>query len=153
MPGIHPKYRFGLLIAVCVACGGDSAGEAGAPEEAPAPPTVTAEPGAAFELAHGSAASIGDGGLRIAFRRLAEESRCPAGVQCPTAGNAAVELAAETGSGAAATVLLNTGRPPREAPIHGWTVRLEGLAPPAPDPGAPVDTAAYVATLVAERAE
>lgn len=137
------------LALALVACAGGGDGNA-PPAEAPAPAAVPAEPGRPFDLPYGRTASVADGALTIAFRRLVEESRCPEGVQCPAAGNAAAELAVETAGGAAATLVLNTARRPGEAPAHGWRVRLEGLAP-APVAGAPVDTAAYVASLLVDR--
>ena len=140
------------LIAslACTGPGEDQAipGEADTLAAGPEPAAVRADLDEAFELGYDVTAVVGEGRATIEFRRLAEESRCPADARCVTAGNAAVELAIETGDGAAATLVLNTDRTPAEASVHGLTVRLRGLEPAAPGADAAIDTADYVATLV-----
>ncbi len=153
--------RRGSVLAVvvaalaCTGTGGDDAvpGEPDTLAQAPAPAAVRADLDEEFELPHGETAVIGAELVTVRFRRLVEESRCPSDVQCPTAGNAAAELALETADGAAATLTLNTRQPPAEAPAHGYRVRLIGLWPEPASAGAAVDTADYVATLTVTQAE
>jgi hypothetical protein len=130
------------LVPLAVGCGGRA--DEGAPAEA-APAVVPLA--APFELAMGDAAEVGPEALRLELRALAEESRCPAGAQCATAGNAAVELGVEASGGGTATITLNTDRPPREVGAFGHVVRLESVAPEPPPLGEVADTAAYRATL------
>lgn len=141
-----------VILVAALACAGAGEDEAipGEPDtlaEAPAVAAIRVDLGEAFDLPYGSTAVVGDANVAIEFRRLVEESRCPPDVECPTAGNAAVELAFETADGAAATLVLNTDRTPTEAPAHGYRVALVGLEPAPRASEAPVDTTAYVATL------
>jgi hypothetical protein len=105
--------------------------------------------GDSFHLQHGELALIG-AESRVTFRRIAEESRCPAGVDCIQAGNAAAVFGVE-GPAGTATLTLNTNREPRRAAAAGLTLTLVELGP-LPANGAAVDTAAYEATLVADPA-
>lgn len=138
-----------VVIAACTGAGEDETipGEPDALSEGAAPATLRADLGEAFDVPYGSTAVVGNGRLAIEFRRVVEESRCPEDVQCPTAGNAAVELAVEAADGPVATLVLNTSRPPDGGPVENLYVRLAGLEPHPRVAGAPVDTTDYVATL------
>jgi hypothetical protein len=81
---------------------------------------------------------------------VAEDSRCPADVECAQAGNAAAAFAVESEAGSA-TLTLHTGREPRRAAAMGRALNLIELRP-RPAQGAPPDSIAYVATLVVEPA-
>ncbi|MBW3660915.1 MAG: hypothetical protein KY397_04700 [Gemmatimonadetes bacterium] len=143
-----PVLLVGLWIAGCTGTSDEGAipGESDTLEGA-APATVRADLDEEFSLSYGESAVVGPERLTIKFRRLAEESRCPQDVQCPTVGNAAAELAVETADGAAATLTLNTHRPPREAPAPGHRIRLAGLVPWPRTAEAPLDTADYAVSL------
>jgi hypothetical protein len=128
-----------LLLISALGCG---------PAEEAERPAVEADYGERFELSLGERAVV-EGVLRVAFARVSEDSRCPEG-ECLQAGNAAAVLAVESDVGSA-TLTLNTGREPRQAATMGYTLRLVELRPQPAD-GAPVDSAAYRASLVVERA-
>jgi hypothetical protein len=129
-----------LLLITALACGPAEEGER---------PGVEADYGERFDLSLGERAVV-EGVLRVAFARVSEDSRCPEGVECVQAGNAAAVLAVESDVGSA-TLTLHTGRVPRQAATMGYMVRLVELRP-QPAGGAPVDSAAYRASLVVERA-
>lgn len=132
-------------LSVVAACGPAAEAPRESAEAATAIPAVLDAP---FDLPFGGTARIQPGGLEIEFRALAEESRCPPDVRCPSAGSAAAVFGIEAVGGSTSTLTLHTGRAPRAAGTFGHVVRLEGLAPGPPPVGAPVDTALYVATLV-----
>lgn len=154
LPG-HLARTLLVVVASCTGAGEDESIPSWADTlaDGPAPASVRADLEEPFELALGATAVIGPEQLTIAFRRLSEESRCPSDVQCPTAGNAAAELAVEAADGAAATLTLNTDRPPTEASVHGHLVRLLGLEPSPESAAALADTSDYVATLSVAEAE
>ena len=89
-------------------------------------------------------------GFRVVFRRIAEDSRCPAGARCVQAGNAAAAFSVGSEAGSA-TLTLHTDREPRRAAAMGRALRLIALRP-RPAEGAAPDTAAYVATLLVDLA-
>jgi hypothetical protein len=66
-----------------------------------------------FALSVGQEVSTADGKLKIKFVSVAEDSRCPKGVNCIWAGNARVILQIGKSKGAAGKLELNTH--PREA--------------------------------------
>jgi hypothetical protein len=131
--------RFAILLGA-LACGSG--------DRTP-PADVEVAYGARFDLGQGEQALIG-GEARVTFARIAEESRCPAGVRCIRAGNAAAVFGVESPAGTA-TLTLNTDREPRRAVAAGLALALIGLGPP-PVEAAAVDTAAYEATLVVDHA-
>src|SRR5436309_11682340 len=90
--------------------------------------------GSPFELDAGQSARITGSDLQLQFVRVESDSRCPAGVQCITAGEAVVALRARTGNAHAELLRLHLlgGAPPdSEATAHvdGYRVSLMGLDP------------------------
>lgn len=67
--------------------------------------------------------------LRIAFDRVAEDSRCPEGVQCVWQGNARVRLVARNRKGECVEFDLNTSAGPSEYEFGEYTIRLARLSP------------------------
>ncbi|MDX1622840.1 MAG: hypothetical protein R3199_02525 [Gemmatimonadota bacterium] len=138
-----------LAVTAILACGSPEPGPE-EPEADTAPADVRAEAGETFALGHGQRAVVGPARLEIVFREVAEESRCPEGAECPTAGNAAIRFGVETSDGATATITLNTHRRPREVTVLDHTIRL-GEVEPYPDAtAAPPDRGSYRATLTVE---
>lgn len=128
------------ILLAALACG--TGGQAPAAD-------VEAAYGERFDLSPGELALVG-GESRVTFTRIAEESRCPVGARCIQGGNAGAVFAVE-GSGGNATLTLNTDREPRRAAAVGLALHLIELKP-RPVQGAPVDSAAYRAMLVASPA-
>lgn len=81
------------------------------------------------EIKIGQEKKIEGGDLRVAFDRVAEDSRCPEGAQCIWEGNARVRLVARNSKGECAEFDLNTGVQPVEHQFGEYTIRLAGLSP------------------------
>ena len=102
--------------------------------------------GEEFKLGVGKSAAVRGEGLEIEFVAVAEDSRCPRGVDCIWEGNAKVRLKLKKAGGAPAEIELNTNLEPRRSAAHGYEVRLTNLAP-YPQGNRPVDQKSYVASL------
>lgn len=90
-------------------------------------------------------------GLRITFEGVGEDSRCPTGVQCMWAGDAAATFTLETPPAAAVQRTLHTnGRFERQTDCDGLVVRLEEIKP-YPKEGVTIVPGDYRATLVVTR--
>jgi hypothetical protein len=107
--------------------------------------------GQRFELQNGESALVKSAGLRLTFASLAEDSRCPAGVQCVWAGDASVEVSLEI-SGEAETRLLHTNpRFDRETEFRGFRVELIDVRP-QPREGTEIAPSDYVIALQIDKA-
>ncbi|HEY0023515.1 MAG TPA: hypothetical protein VGB24_11410 [Longimicrobium sp.] len=75
----------------------------------------------------------------VSFGRVMEDSRCPTGAQCVSAGNAHLALVLQERGEATRTVQLNTHTDPRVVRHEGYRVEVVGLDPlpaagqPAPE--------------------
>jgi hypothetical protein len=103
-----------------------------------------------FELKFGQQVSIKEEGLKISFSQVAEDSRCPTGVQCIWAGNARVVLKLNKARRRSTVMSLNTGVEPKQKSYGGYEVKLLELNP-YPKEGAPIRKRNYVAKLVVSR--
>ncbi len=128
-----------LMIVLCTACGaaGNSAYPAPALTESVA--TATADYYAApidwqnpIPLKYGETIFIHDGGLRISFVEVTEDSRCPyaEGVTCKWEGNAQVRLRLKRVGGVEMDLVLNTNnRLARSGTYSGYDVYLQTVEP------------------------
>lgn len=66
--------------------------------------------------------------LRITFRSVSSDSRCPTGVQCVWAGNAAIEIKVSKKNGSSVAT-LNTSLEPKEIVYEGFKIKLVALSP------------------------
>ena len=90
-------------------------------------------------------------GLRITFEGVTNDSRCPTGVQCMWAGDAAAAFTLEKPPAAAQQRTLHTnGRFEREITVDAFVVRLDDVKP-YPKEGATIAPADYRSTLVVTR--
>jgi hypothetical protein len=90
-------------------------------------------------------------GLRITFDGVSEDSRCPTGMQCVWAGDAAATFTLEKPPAAAEQRTLHTnGRFERQTDFDNFVVRLEDLKP-YPREGVEIEPADYRAALVVTR--
>jgi hypothetical protein len=103
-----------------------------------------------FKLKVGQAVVIKAAGLRVTFKGVPEDSRCPEGVNCIWAGNARVAVGLSGAGSGPATVELNTGVEPRRQPHLDYEVELLSLSP-HPKQDKAVDAKSYVATLVVRK--
>jgi hypothetical protein len=99
-----------------------------------------------FELSVGQSAKVDGTALTIAFNGVTEESRCPVGVQCVWAGNAAVALSLTDGSGAKTEASVSTTLTPHSARVSGYEISLVGVNP-YPKQGMTIQQVSYVVTL------
>jgi hypothetical protein len=99
-----------------------------------------------FDLAAGATATIDGGSFTLTFDKVAEDSRCPTGVQCIWAGNGAVVLTVAPPGAASYSVTLNTTLTPHAATAGPYQIGLVGLKP-YPKQGSVIPAASYVATL------
>jgi hypothetical protein len=102
-----------------------------------------------FKLQVGQRAAVEGEDFRIRFASVANDSRCPADVNCVWAGNAEVQIEAEAG-GSRKALKLNThggDRFPKESRHKQYTVGLVALSP-HPRTDRKTKATDYVATLV-----
>ena len=118
----------------------------------PAAPAGDAALGQEFDIRVGQWVRIEGERLRVTFDRVAEDSRCPEGVQCVWAGNAKVVLKLSKGRRRVSTLSLNTGTDPKQAAYRGYEVKLVKLDP-YPNQKRTIRRRDYVATVVVSRAE
>jgi hypothetical protein len=103
-----------------------------------------------FVLSVGQEVSTADGKLKIKFVSVAEDSRCPKGVNCIWAGNARVMLQVGKTNGAPVKLELNTNaREATDGAGGGYGQYLIKLVEVAPYPVAeqPIKPGSYTVTL------
>jgi hypothetical protein len=98
------------------------------------------------EIPLGQTRTFDEERLAIGFGRVLEDSRCPTGGQCVTAGNAEVALVLQERGEATRVVQLNTARNPRRVSHEGYIVEVVDLRP-VPSAGGPPDPDSYVIRL------
>ena len=136
-----------IVLGGVWACAGGGSTPSTRVGASPSPaPGVSVTVGQQFTLHAGETAAVGGASARVTFASVASDSRCPSGVQCIQAGNAAVILNVSTGGGAPRPVTLNTGTQPHEVPLGSNVLRLVALAP-QPPAGGTMEPSAYIATL------
>ena len=84
--------------------------------------------------------------LRLKFVSVLEDSRCPKGEQCITAGNGKIEIAVKR-SDNETKLELNTARGPQQAALDSYEVKLVDLSP-YPKRNHPIEKADYVARII-----
>jgi len=113
-------------------------------------PSLEAAFGQPFTLKHGQTASIPTEKITVTFVAVPEDSRCPKGDQCITAGNARVVIEVAVGSTAPERAELNLGRGESVAVAAGLELTLLGLEPyPASGRSTPPEN--YLAKLSLRR--
>ena len=119
---------------------------------ATADPTIAivAEPGVAFSLPVGKTAAINGNGLKITFRQVREDSRCPTDVTCIWAGDAKIEVTISRSGSPDEMKTLSLTPPNNEMTSGNLQIRFVGLTPVPrqADGSAP---RAYVAQLIVNR--
>jgi len=105
------------------------------------------EIGRAFDMKIGETVGVGD--LRLTFRSVEGDSRCPIDVVCVWAGDAEIALKIEQGS-QAAVAALHTTLEPKKSEWNGYTISLVSIAP-SRSSATPLDPKDYRAQLVVTR--
>jgi hypothetical protein len=103
-----------------------------------------------FSLKAGQELVVKGEKLKIGFREVVEDSRCPEGAQCIWEGSAKIVLRLRKGNGKPSTVELNTAVDPRQRSYMGYEVRLLALRP-HPKLNTTIEKKGYVATLVVSK--
>ena len=140
--------RFGLpiviLTVVMLIAARSSDESAGTPPFTPVPQLSTeASLGEAITLSPGQSAEIVGENVELAFHRVSNDSRCPAGAQCITAGTAIVtmQLVGQGFDSGRIEMLISPGGS-AELVIGAHTLHLLTL-----EPGAPADAGDYQITF------
>jgi len=107
-------HRFWMMATATVVLGACASGGGAA-----------ATPGQAFSLAPGESVRLPDQAT-LRYVRVAQDSRCPPGVQCIRAGDADVVFEFIPAGGAATQVDVNLPESP-EAAMQAWRLRLLSL--------------------------
>jgi len=111
---------------------------------------VVAEPGSEFALPLGKTASLNGSGVRITFKQVTDDSRCPVDVQCVWAGDARIELTISRSGSPDDAKILSITPPNNETTSGDLRIRFTGLSP-APRQADAGKQRAYVAQLVVTR--
>ena len=137
--GIATFAAAGLVAAASLTAGGFGCG--GSTRAAAEEP---------IELHPGEAATIADGELVVTFLSVLQDSRCPKGEQCITAGKARLSFEARPRGGEAVRFELDTSREPGDDGVLGFQVTLLDLQP-YPVSGRPTPPQDYLARLSVRR--
>jgi hypothetical protein len=115
---LHRRLFLILFLAPLAAC-----------TSAPAP--STAQLNHDFKIKVDQSAVIAAEGLTIRFTALSSESRCPRGVQCVQAGEAAVSITIAPENGGPVTFVLNTNPPLHKdrATVGDYEIQLKAVEP------------------------
>jgi hypothetical protein len=104
-----------------------------------------------FQIRFGELVSIKKEGLKIGFENVAEDSRCPTGVECIQAGNAKIVIFMKNNRRRAYTIKLNTGVEPKQDKfLMKYDIKLVSLSP-YPKKDAKIKSQDYVATLIVSK--
>ena len=135
-----------LITAALAACSGNAA--TGTDAKVQTSPSVTQrEVGQAFDMKIGETVSVGD--LRLTFRSVEGDSRCPIDAVCVWAGDAEIALKIEQGS-QAAVAALHTTLEPKKTEWNGSTIALVSVSP-SRNSAKDIDPADYRARLMVTR--
>lgn len=110
---------------------------------------VEAQVGDTITLRYGQAAHLDDS-VRIVFRAIEEDSRCPVNVTCVWSGDAAVRLDVAMSGTHTGTLVLHSHLQPKSGDIGGYVIELVEVAPSRRDPD-DVEPADYAVRLVISR--
>jgi hypothetical protein len=113
-------------------------------------PTLPAEPGVAFDLPLGKTAALNGNGVRITFKQVQEDSRCPTDVTCVWAGDARIAITISRNGSSDDTRTLTLSAPSNEVRSGDLQIRFVGLTP-VPRQADGNSPRAYVAQLVVNR--
>lgn len=103
--------------------------------------------GQEFTLKVGQEVSIKEAGLKITFASVAEDSRCPKGVDCIWAGNGKIVVKISKGGSKPTELQLNTGIEPKQLRFDEYDIKFIQLNP-YPEHKSPIKPGSYAATLV-----
>lgn len=103
-----------------------------------------------FEITLGENVWIQNELLKVNFQSVAEDSRCPEGVNCIWAGNGKIVLRVMKARRRPGTMMLNTMLEPKQSSYQGYEIKLVKLDP-YPKKDVRISKNDYVATLIVTR--
>jgi hypothetical protein len=103
--------------------------------------------GEVFKIKNGQEAVVRGEKLRIRFRSVLDDSRCPSGATCIWAGNGEVEIEVARKNKKQVVAMLNTLSEPKAIAYKGFKIKLVALSP-YPKIDEPIDPKDYEATMV-----
>lgn len=106
--------------------------------------------GKEFRIRNGKVVITRGEGLRIRFKSVLSDSRCPTGAQCGWAGNAEVAIEIAGNNNKQIVTRLNTQLEPKEVAYNGFKIKLVALNP-HPKVNVPINKRHYEATLIVTR--
>ncbi|MCQ8180175.1 hypothetical protein NP603_03545 [Methylomonas sp. SURF-1] len=131
-------YRYVALALFCTGLSG-AAGQSG-----------KVLPDLAFTVGLGDTVTVDGEDLRIKFKAVSEDSRCPANAVCMWAGNARIELEIVVADGQPLSQVLNTEDPAQAIRFRRHTLHLISLQPARID-GVVLKPEDYRLTLILRR--
>ena len=135
-----------LLLAALTACSGNSASGVTTPSRN-SETLSQQELGRAFSMKIGESVTVGE--LRLTFRSVEGDSRCPVDAVCVWAGDGEIALKIEQGN-KAAVAALHTTLEPKKTEWDGYTIALVSLTP-ARKANTDVSSADYRAEILVTR--
>jgi hypothetical protein len=135
-----------LLISALAACSSNSKSEVTTPSQN-SQTVAQQELGRAFSMKIGESITVGE--LRLTFRSVEGDSRCPIDAVCVWAGDGEIALKIEQGS-KAAVAALHTTLEPKKTEWNGYTISLVSLTP-APKASTQTNPADYRAEILVTR--
>lgn len=135
-----------LLISALAACSSNSTSEVTTPSQ-DNQTVAQQELGRAFSMKIGESITVGE--LRLTFRSVEGDSRCPIDAVCVWAGDGEIALKIEQAT-KAAVAALHTTLEPKKTEWNGYTISLVSLVP-APKASAPTNPADYRAEILVTR--
>jgi hypothetical protein len=117
---------------------------------APLETAVIAEPGQAFALPLGQTAAVKGTDVRLTFKDVRTDSRCPVDVQCVWAGEAKIGVVVSQKGTSEETRVLTLAPADSEATAGNLRIRLVGLTP-VPRQADAGTARPYVAQLVVDQ--
>ena len=103
-----------------------------------------------FDLRAGGEVLVKEAALKVRFGGVADDSRCPEGVDCIWAGNGKITVIVRKGKQKPVSLELNTMTEPKSVTYEGYEITLVKLAP-YPKKDIKIKKGAYVATLVVKK--
>jgi hypothetical protein len=108
--------------------------------------------GEEFQIKNGQEVVVRVEKLRITFRSVPMDSRCPSDVVCGWAGNGEVVVEVARKNRRVVVATLNTILDPKELVYKGFKIKLIALNP-YPQVKSPIDPKDYEATMVVTKEE
>ena len=103
---------------------------------------IAPKPGDEFAVKYGEQVTLQNAGMIIKFKSVDQDSRCPEGAKCDSAGNAKIVLEVTQ-----AEVVLNTNGEPNQTSDTRYHLKLKSLSP-FPKLNQQIKQEEYVAKLV-----